>query len=485
MILALPWIPFAAAVLVLLTPKELPHFLKRITITSCAVCFFITLWYVFKYDPSYGGFQFVQSYSWLPALGINYQVGFDGINLTLCLLHAIVSLAGAFVACSTKHRLKEFVFYYLILVAAIYGVFSILDIFFLYLFYELTLIPHFPMIGIWGSKNKEYSAMTLAIFITGGAILSLLGILLLYKETGFQTFDLIQLQQSLQAAPLSVSFQKLAAPLILIGFGVIASLWPLHSWSPMANAAAPTPVSMLDAGVLKKMGPYLIIRLVVGLLPEGMGVWSNALAALAGIGILYAGYTAIKQQDLRFMVGYSSVSHMGYVLLGIAAMTTVSLTGSIFLMFAHGIMAAASFAAVGFICDQTQARGIQDYGGLAKKAPFIGVSFVMISMASLGLPGFANFGAELLVFIGSWQRYPIIVCLAVFGVLITAIYLLRAIQSVCYGPVDARISSFKDATTLSEKIPFILLIGTLLLFGFWPQGLLRLIEPAVGVLIQP
>jgi NADH-quinone oxidoreductase subunit M len=229
----------------------------------------------------------------------------------------------------------------------------------------------------------------------------------------------------------------------------------------------------------------LIIRLVVGLLPEGMGVWSNALAALAGIGILYAGYTAIKQQDLRFMVGYSSVSHMGYVLLGIAAMTTVSLTGSIFLMFAHGIMAAASFAAVGFICDQTQARGIQDYGGLAKKAPFIGVSFVMISMASLGLPGFANFGAELLVFIGSWQRYPIIVCLAVFGVLITAIYLLRAIQSVCYGPVDARISSFKDATTLSEKIPFILLIGTLLLFGFWPQGLLRLIEPAVGVLIQP
>jgi NADH-quinone oxidoreductase subunit M len=486
MILALPWIPLAAALILLFIPKQSEALLKRLTLLACWVCFLITMKYFLSFTAqglNSGEFQHVYRFTWLPALGIQYVVGLDGINMTFCLLHALVSLAGAYMAVAQKERLKEYLFFYLILTGAIYGVFTVLDIFFMYLFYELTLIPLYPMIGIWGSKNKEYGAMKLTIFITAGAVLSLFGILLLYRETGYQTFDFITLFQQIQARPLSQSFQSFLAPLLLIGFGVIASLWPLHSWSPIGYAAAPTSVSMLHAGVLKKMGPYLILRLAVGLVPAGVLAWSNHLAFLAGVGIVYAGYAAIKQKDLKFMVGFSSVSHMGYVLLGIAAMTNTSLSGAVLLIFSHGVMAAATFALIGYIYEQTHMRGIEDYGGLGKIAPFWSICFIMASMASLGLPGFANFASELLVFIGSWQKYPVIVAFAIFGILITALYLLRAVQKVCYGPANPRWAQLKDPAGFSERFPFILLLGALMIFGFWPQGLLQIIRPAVGAMI--
>ena len=484
MIIALPWIPIVAALFLLFIPKEVEKLLRGITITSCAASFVITLGYLFAFDVTLPGYQFVVSLEWLRAMGIQYQVGFDGINLVLCLLHALVSFAGAFVSCAPKKRLKEYLFFYLLLVGAIYGVFTSLDIFFLYVFYEMTLIPLYPMIGIWGSKNKEYGAMKLTIFITAGAVLSLLGIMLLYHATGSQTFDLLELQSMLSRNPLEAGIQNVLAALFLIGFGVIASVWPLHSWSPIGYAAAPTSVSMLHAGVLKKMGPYLILRLAVGFLPEGLGTWSSILATLAGIGIIYAGYAAIKQKDLKYMVGFSSVSHMGYILLGIAAMTPTALSGVVLLMFSHGVMAAATFATIGFLYEQTHVRGISDFGGLGKQAPFMGICFTMTAMASLGLPGFSNFVSELLVFIGSWQKFPIIVCFGVFGIIITALYLLRAVQQVCYGPVNPRWKDLKDVTGFSQKLPFILLIGSLLVFGLWPKGLLRFIQPAVNFMLE-
>ena len=483
MILALPWIPLLGSVAILFTPRQRHDLLKQIAIFCCGLSFCITLFYLFRFQPD-GGFQFIYEFSWLPSMGISYKVGFDGINMTLCLLHALVSFAGVFMACSTQDRLKDYLFFYLILTGAIYGVFTALDLFFLYLFYELTLIPLYPMIGIWGSKNKEYGAMKLTIFITTGAVLALFGILLLYRQTGYQTFDLIKIKDMLQIAPPMLHSQTLWAALFLTGFGVIASLWPLHSWSPIGYAAAPTSVSMLHAGVLKKMGPYLMLRLAVGLLPAGTLACAPYLAWLSAIGILYAGYAAIKQQDLKFMIGFSSVSHMGYILLGIAAMTQTSLSGAVLLMFSHGVMAAATFAVIGFIYEQAHMRGVSDFGGLGKKIPFIGICFVLTSFASLGLPGFSNFVSELLIFIGSWQKYPVLVALAVFGVLITSIYLLRAVQKVVYGPVNPRWEKLADAITLFQKFPFILLIASLILFGVWPQGLLRLIQPAVQNLLQ-
>ncbi len=483
MIFLLTWIPFVAAFLILLTPSEKKSALPIIAKTACLLTFLLTIGFLWRFRPDQPGYQFLIRIEWFPAFGIAYQAGLDGINMTLCLLHALVSLAGVFTAAREKKRLKEYLFFYLILVGAIYGVFTCLDLFFLYLFYETTLIPLYPMIGIWGSKNKEYGAMQLTLFITAGAALALFGILLLYQKTGFGTFDLIRITEHLKNAPFAAHDQNFLAALILIGFGVIASLWPLHSWSPIGYAAAPTSVSMLHAGVLKKMGPYLILRIALACLPAGMAHWSTLLAVLSGIGILYAGYAAISQKDLKFMVGFSSVSHMGYVLLGIAAMTVTSVSGAVLLMFSHGVMAAAMFAVIGFIYEQTHARGVFDFGGLGKKAPFISMSFIMASLASLGLPGFSNFVAELLIFIGSWEKSPVLVGLAVLGVLITAIYLLRAVQHVCYGEFNPKWNQLKDAVTWQEKFPFVLLLGALLLFGFWPQGLLRLIQPAVGAML--
>ncbi len=484
MIAFLPWIPLAAALTVLLSPAQNEKWIKGVTLLACSVCSLSIFIYFFKFEPQ-SGFQFVVARPWLPSFGIQYKSGFDGINLTLCLLHALVSLAGAFVACAPKERLKEYLFYYLILTGGIYGVFTSLDLFFLYVFFEMTLIPLFPMIGIWGSKNKEYGAMKLTLFITTGAVLAFFGLLLFYREAGANTFDLIQLAAVVKAhGGLSANFQHLVAPMLIVGFGVIASLWPVHSWSPIGYAAAPTAVSMLHAGVLKKMGPYLILRVAVTFLPEGMKHSAPWLSVLAGIGIVYAGLAAIRQSDMKYMVGFSSVSHMGYVLLGIAAMNSVSLSGTVLLMFSHGVMAACAFAVIGFLYERTHVRNLHDFGGIAKTMPFISLSMIMASMASLGLPGFSNFVSELLVFIGAWRQFPAVVIAAVFGVLITAIYLLRAVREVCYGKPNPRWASLKDARGFSERFPFILLLGALLIAGIFPSILLRVIEPAVGAILQ-
>ncbi len=484
MILFLPLIPISAALALLLIPKENEKLLRAVALAACGLSFLFTLILLFRFDPAAPGFQFVHRFPWIPELGIQYQVGLDGINLTLCLLHALVSLAGAFVSCRVQDRAKDYLFFYLLLTGAIYGVFTSLDLFFLYLFYEATLIPLYPMIGIWGSKNKEYGAMKLTLYITTGAVLALFGILLLYQKAGMGSFDLIQMTELMKTTPmLSPDFQKLLAPFFLIGFGVIASLWPLHSWSPIGYAAAPTSVSMLHAGVLKKMGPYLMLRLAIGLLPVGTGHWSNILAILAATGIVYAGLAAIRQKDLKFIVGFSSVSHMGYVLLAIAAMNPTAISGAVLLMFSHGVMAACVFAVIGFLYEQAHTRGVLDFGGLGKQMPFIATCFVMGSLASLGLPGFSNFAAELLIFLGAFENYPALVALAVVGILITAIYLLRAVQHVCYGPENPAWHHLRDAETLFEKFPFVLLLAALLLFGFWPEGLLHFIRPAVGALL--
>lgn len=491
MILFLALIPLFAAASVLVTPKEGLGRLRALVMVGCFLPFLITLSYLFRFDPAMSGFQFVERITWLPALGIHYQAGFDGINLTLCLLHALVSLAGAAVSCSVKERLKEYLFFYLLLTGAIYGVFTSLNLFFLYVFYEMTLIPLYPMIGIWGSNpsiglgwNKQYAAMKLTIFITAGAALALFGLLMLYREIGARSFDLSELKHTVAYDPLSIAAQKWIAPFLLIGFGVIASLWPFHSWSPIGYAAAPTSVSMLHAGVLKKMGPYLILRIAVAFLPSGVLAHAPWLAALATIGILYAGYAAMRQKDLKFMVGFSSVSHMGYVLLGIAAMTVPSVSGAVLLMFSHGVMAAAAFALIGFIYETTHTRGMDDFGGLAKTTPFWTFSFIAACLASLGLPGFSNFAAELLIFIGAWPSVPFAVGLAVFGILITAIYLLRAVQKICYGPPNPAVHGLRDLSGIFEKFPIVMLLGALLLFGFWPRGLLRIIQPSVEALLK-
>lgn len=480
---SLPLVPLLTALLLVFIPPEKEELFRRINIGVMSYGLVGSILLFLNFPVGQAGYQYVFRRDWLPELGISYQVGMDGIGMTLVLLLALVSTSGAFISAWIRERVKEYTIFYLILVASIYGVFTSLDLFFLYLFYEMSVIPMYPLIGIWGSRDKEYASMKLTIYITAGAVLALAGILCLYGLTGLETFDLIQIRQVLHERPVETGLQQWIAPFLLFGFGVIASLWPLHSWSPIGYAAAPSAVSMLHAGVLKKMGPYLMIRLVFTFLPEGARTWFPWIAILASINILYAAFAAIDQKDLKFIIGFSSVSHMGYVLLGIASANPTALTGTLLLMFSHGVTAASAFALVGYVYEKTHTRQVPDLGGLAKRLPFVAVCFVMTALASAGVPGFSNFVSEILIFVGAWDIYRWPAVAAVFGILFTAVYLLRAVRKVFYGPLTREWKELRDPAGFMGRFPYLLLLGSLLLFGFWPQGLLRLIQPSVSLLL--
>lgn len=467
--------PILGAVALLFVPKDRERLLKGIALAAAAVSMVLAGWVFYQYDRTAAGYQFVDKIEWVPMLGISYHVGVDGINATLLLMTAILSFTGVLVTFGVHDRLKDYLIFYLFLIAGCLGVLCALDIFFIYFFYECAVVPVFPLIGVWGSGNKEYATMKLTLYLTLGAVLALVALLALYFATGLRTFDLVVLETALRQQPLPLAFQTWAFPLIMVGFGVILTLWPLHTWSPMGYAAAPTSVSMLHAGVLKKLGAYAIIRLGIGLMPDGAAVWMPYVAWIAVINIVYCGLVAFTQKDLKYILGYSSCSHMGYILLGLACLTPTALNGVVFFMFAHGIMAALSFALVGFIYQQTHTRDLNDWGGFGKRMPLIGTLFVMVSMASAGLPGFANFVGEIMILMGAWdvQRIPAI--FAVAGLVITAGYMLKTVRGAIQGPLDPRWASLKDAKGL-ERLPYVLLIVILIIVGCLPSLLLPTIE---------
>ena len=477
-------IPFMGAGLILLLPQKRNTEMRAVAISSMFLTFFLALFLFLTFDSSSSHFQFSVQIPWVPSLGISYHVGVDGIGIVMVLLHAILSLSGALVSRSIGQNVKSYFIFYLILVASIFGVFTSLDLFFLYFFYEMAVVPLYPLIGIWGSQNREYASMKLTLYISLGAVVALIGLLSIYFASGLQTFDLLLLAEQAKAGTFSTYFQMWCAPLLIFGFAVIASLWPFHSWSPIGYAAAPTAVSMLHAGVLKKLGIFIIIRLVITLLPEGAKFWLPWVAILCIVNILYGAWAAMAQKDMKFVVGFASVSHMGYAFLGIACLNQIGLTGTVFFMFAHGIMAALCFALIGFIYDQTHTRMIPDLGGLAKQLPFITICFVMAAFASSGLPGFANFISEILIFFGAWELYPWQTVLAVFGIVVTATYMLRMIRNVFFGAPKAEWAKLKDAEGFIQRLPYGLLVAVLLIFGFWPSLLLKVIRPTTEALIE-
>ena len=482
-----PWltlIPLLGAGVILLIPPKKISEVRFIAIGSTFLTLVLALVLVFNFKPSASGFQFEVMIPWISSLGISYHAGLDGIGGVMVLLHAILSFSGALVSRSIGQNVKQYFIFYLILVASIFGVFTSLDLFLLYLFYEMAVIPLYPLVGIWGSQNREYASMKLVLYISLGAVVALVGLLALYLASGLQTFDLVLLSQHAKTQPFSTYFQLWCAPLIIFGFGVIASLWPFHSWSPIGYAAAPTAVSMLHAGVLKKMGIFIIIRLVFTLLPEGAKFWLPIVSILCIVNILYGAWAAMAQNDMKFVIGFASVSHMGYAFLGIACLNSIGLTGTVFFMFAHGIMAALCFALVGFIYDQTHTRMISDLGGLAKQLPFISICFVMAAFASSGLPGFANFVSEILIFFAAWEHYRWQTILAIFGIVVTATYMLRMVRNVFFGTPRPEWAKLADAKGFAAKLPFGLLVSVLLLFGFWPTLLLNIIRPTTEALSE-
>ncbi len=428
---------------------------------------------------------------WVTSLGITWSVGVDGISVVMCLLTAIVYITGALVSSHGIGRsVKEYFILLTALVSGVFGVFVIRDLFFMYFAYELAVVPMYLLIGMWGSGDKEYAAMKLTLYLTAGALVALIGILLLYFEAkdvnGFLSFHIDDIFEARRLAlageagsHFGLAFQKTTFALLFVGFASIVPMWPMHTWSPIGHAAAPSAGSMMHAGVLMKLGGYAIVRLALPSCPDGAAFWLPYVAVLAMMNIVYGGLVAMAQRDMKFVVGFSSSSHMGYTLLGIASANLIGISGAVFLMFAHGVMTALAFSLIGFFYDQTHNRWIPDLGGLAHQLPFIGTCFVLMSMASAGVPGFANFASEFMVIFGAWEAgYIPQAVIAVFGVVIAAVYLLRAVRDAFFGPRNPRWDGLKDAKGLT-RAPYLLLLFVLLFFGFYPRQITDVIAKGV------
>jgi NADH-quinone oxidoreductase subunit M len=443
-------------------------------------------WYHF---PSQGGadYFFTSEYSTgLERFGIALHLGLNGISMPLFALAGIVGLAaGLYAIQSGAERLKIYLMLLLIMQGGLMGVFASVDVFFFYFFHELALIPTFIMVGVWGGRDRNYAAMKMTIYLTLGAMLSLIGLIAIYLKSGANSFDLIALRHALAEQPLATGVQKYAFGLLMFGFGILVSLWPLHTWAPLGYGAAPSSAAMLHAGVLKKFGLYGLIQIALPLLPLGASQWVMVLATLAAVGnVLVVGFITMAQRDLKQMVGYSSVMHMGYAFLGIACLSSVGAGGVVLLMVAHGLSVALMFLLATSVHHRTHTFDMNEMGGLAQKAPVLAAFFVAATMAGIGLPGFANFWGELTIFVALWNFSHAFTIIAVAGIIISAIYGLRAAAKVFFGsPTDefTKVSAEHPPADLrwAEKIPALLLLAALLFIGFWPKSVSEPVNQAL------
>lgn len=437
-------------------------------------------WWHFAAAAKTSGYAFLVTYptGLQTSLGISLKLGLNGISMPLFAMAGVVGFAaGLYAIQSQAERLKIYLMLLLIMQGGLMGVFASVDVFFFYFFHELALIPTFIMVGVWGGRDRSYAAMKMTIYLTAGAMISLVGLIALYVKSGANTFDLIALREHLAKQPLADGLQKNIFGLLLFGFGILVSLWPLHTWAPLGYGAAPSSNAMLHAGVLKKFGLYGLIQIGLPLLPQGLIDWSQPMAWLAVIGnVLVVGFVTIAQRDLKQMVGYSSVMHMGYAFLGIAAASAVGIGGVVLMMVAHGLSVALLFLLATSVHHRTHTFALDEMGGLAQQTPVLAALFVAATFASIGLPGFANFWGELTIFVALWKFSPLITVLTIAGVVISAIYGLRAAAAVFFGPATPRMSEIAVKhppvdLRWAEKIPALVLLAALLFIGFWPKSM--------------
>ncbi len=486
-------VPLVGAVLAMFLPRERPrdawHFAIFVSLITLALSVVLFL----RYDFDAGGYQFARTYQWLDApLNIDLALAMDGIAASLVLLNGIVLFGAVLISQTIQHRTRDFFALLLALGSGVFGVFVVQDLFFLFFFYELAVLPMYLLIGVWGSstdfgsflRTKEYGAMKLMIFLVAGSVLIWIGILALYVaagDAGTPTFSMMALGELAEGGQFSPAFQNWVFPLFMIGFGVLAGLWPFHTWSPDGHVAAPTGVSMLHAGVLMKLGAFGIIRVGMVLLPEGATAWMPVLIGLGTVNVIYGAISAMSQRDLKYIIGYSSVSHMGYVLMGIATLHPVGLTGAVLQMFSHGIMTALMFAMVGAIYERSHSRDITVLNGLVKRMGVASFCFAVAGLASLGLPGLSGFVAEFMVFTGVFRTYLPLAVLAVIGAALTAVYILRLLARTFFGDAAEPIAGWANPTDASpvEKTVGAAFVLILLFVGIWPAPLTRVIN--VGV----
>ena len=441
------------------------------------------------------GAVLVADVAWVPAMGIRYTLAADGISRVLLLLTGLAAVAGVLFSWNIEERANEFFAFFLALIGGVYGVFLSVDLFLLFVFYEIAIVPKYFLIAIWGSTRREYGAMKLALYSFAGSAMVLIGLLAAYVTSGAHSMDL----HRLAAYQYPISFQMWAFPLVFVGFAILAGMWPFHTWAPTGHVAAPTAASMLLAGVVMKLGAYGCLRIAMTIFPHGMDPWGFSLlgmdswrtvfALLAVIGIVYGAAVALVQNDFKFVIGYSSVSHMGLVLLGLMTLTQTGLNGAVLQMFSHGVLAGLLFAIVGrIVYGRTHTRDLRLLSKLqlGKAMPFAATMFVLAGMASMGLPGFSGFIAELQVLMGAWQAFPWFAVVAGVGIVIGVAYTWRAMQRAFFSDAveadETVASQAYEPVTWAERAGVLLLAGTSLLVGLYPRLLLDVIAPAVAAL---
>ena len=494
--------PFLGALVLLFVPYRAYKTLRAVALLSAVPPLIVSIALLVLYDGNAGGFQFLESWPVVPALGIQLLLAVDGISVPLVFLSAFIYLTGITTTWYLRKREKEFFLFLALLVTGVFGVFVSLDLFLFFLFYELAVLPMYVLIGIFGSSMevpgkgpfawtyravrvgiKEYGAMKLTLYLLAGSAFILVGLFLMYvkggESLGRPTFDFLQLLN----AEFSPAVGSVLFLLFYVGFGILAGIWPFHTWSPDGHAAAPAAGSMMHAGVLMKLGAYGVLRVGFQLLPEAAHEWAWLVGTIAVINILYGAMAAGWQTDIKYLIAYSSVSHMGIVMLGMATLTEPGLAGSVFQMVAHGIMTALLFTLVNMIYHKAHDRNMTTMGGFGQRMPGMATLFVIAGLSSLGLPGLAGFVAEFLVFLGawasahSWWLFP-----GVIGAFITAIYVLRAVKMIFLGPIDPKHDDLRDAHGM-EWVTLIVLGGLLIVLGLYPRLLLDSIQTGVGELL--
>jgi NADH-quinone oxidoreductase subunit M len=473
---AVLWLPAAGAIFIMLFGGGNNARLQALIVTGVTAVLATVLF--LRYDLSAGGMQFGSTIPWIPQIGTSLSIGVDGVSLPLVFLNAFLTFLAVVISWKLDHRPQLYFALILMLETAVNGVFMSLDMFVFFLFWELELAPMYLLIGIWGGPRREYSAMKFIIYTISGSAFMLLGILGLFFSTPGGTFDMLKVAESAKALPLAL--QVTLFVLLYIGFAVKVPIFPFHTWLPDAHTEAPTPVSVLLAGVLLKMGGYGLIRLCVWILPEAAKVLMPILVILAVINVLYGAALALAQinGDLKKMIACSSISHMGYVILGLAALNATGIEGAVMQMFTHGTITALLFMMVGLVYDRTHTREIERMRGLAPKMPFIAACFVMAGLASLGLPGMNGFIGEFIVFIGAFPVWPVATILSAFAIVVTAGYITWMLMKVFFGAGMAEWRHLGDADN-REKFAVALLLAVIILVGVYPSSVVDMI--VVGV----
>jgi len=423
--------PLVAVILTLMIPGRFKTAIKVVNALAgfLAVLLALLVWHKYDTGSHSAKFQMLEHHSWVSQLRIGYDVGVDGIGVAMVLLNAIVFFTGTLTMWTLQDRVKEYFAFTGLLVFGVFGVFTSLDLVAFFFFYEVAVLPMYLLIAVWGSTRKEYAAMKLTLYLLAGSALLFPALIALFSNGGSWSIPYLA-----QHGDFSREFQLFVYPFLYIGFGILAGMWPFHGWSPTGHVAAPTAVSMLHAGVLMKLGAFGILRVAMPLLPQGAAYWAPTFAITATIGIVYGAFVAMRQTDFKFVIGFSSVSHMGIVLLGLNTLSPDGINGSVFQMFAHGVMTALFFSSVGFIYDQTHDRDIRHFGGLVSQVPLAASFFIVAGLCGMGVPGFASFWAELLVFIAAVQTHPVLGIAAVAGLVFTAAYMLRVLGKAMFGP---------------------------------------------------